>query len=143
MILLRFLFTQIFIKLTLSHGAGSGAPLRALTVPGTLPRGGVVASSRTWTDVTSSSGSVAIRGSVAPCGDSSSVAAGSGSPSAVGSGIRSAWRGDGGLGTGSGVELARSSSELTVKGDPFLTSVHSTKAAKSSRGPCSDDGALH
>ncbi len=55
----------------------------------------------------------------------------------------SSWRGDGGLGTGSGVELARSSSELTVKGDPFLTSVHSTKAAKSSRGPCSDDGALH
>ncbi len=102
---------------------------------------GVVAGSRTWTEVTSSSGSAAIRGAVAPCGDGSSV--GSGSPSAVGSGMRSAQRGDGRLGTGSGVALARSPSELMVNGDPCLTNVHSTKAAKSSRGPSSDDGALH
>ncbi len=94
---------------------------------------GVVAGSRTWTEVTSSSGSAAIRGAVAPCGDGSSV----------GSGMRSAQRGDGRLGTGSGVALARSPSELMVNGDPCLTNVHSTKAAKSSRGPSSDDGALH
>ncbi len=36
-----------------------------------------------------------------------------------------------GLGTGSGVDLARSSSGQTVRGDPFLARVHSTKAAKS------------
>ncbi len=45
---------------------------------------GIVAGSRTWTDVTSSSGSAAIHGSVAPCGDGSLVAPGSDSPSAVG-----------------------------------------------------------
>ncbi len=52
-------------------------------------------------------------------------------------------RGDGGLGSGSGVDLARSSSGETVRGDPFLARVHSTKAAKSSRGPSSDDSTLH
>ncbi len=36
----------------------------------------------------------------------------------------------------------RSSSWETVRGDPFLTRVHSTKVAKSSRGPSSDDSAL-
>ncbi len=51
--------------------------------------------------------------------------------------------GEGGLGTGSGVDLARSSSGQTVRGDPFLARVHSTKAAKSSRGPTSDNSALH
>ncbi len=64
---------------------------------------GVVAGSSTLTDVISSSGSAAIRGSVAPCGDGSSVAVGSGSLSAVASDMCSAQRGDGGLGTGSGV----------------------------------------
>ncbi len=44
---------------------------------------------------------------------------------------------------GSGVDLARSFSGQTVRGDPFLTRVHSMKAAKSSRGPSSDDSALH
>ncbi len=60
--------------------------------------------------VISGSGSIAILSTVAPCDDGLSVVAGSGSPSAVGSGMRSAQRGDGGLGTGSGVDLARSSS---------------------------------
>ncbi len=101
------------------------------------------AGSHTLTDVISSSGSAAILSSVAPCGDGSSVAAGSGAPSAVGSGMRSAQRGDGGLGTGSGVELARFSWEQVGNGYPFLASVPSTKAAKLARGPSSDNGALH
>ncbi len=79
---------------------------------------GSVASSRTLTDVISGSGSAAILSTVAPCGDGSSVAAGSGSPSTVGSGMRSVQQGDGGLGTGSGVDLARSSLGETVRGDP-------------------------
>ncbi len=37
----------------------------------------------------------------------------------------------------------RSSSWETVRGDPFLTRVHSMKAAKYSRGPSSDNCALH
>ncbi len=57
---------------------------------------GVVAGSHTLTDVISGSGSMAILSTVAPCGDGSSVAAGSGSPSAVGSGMRSTQRGGGG-----------------------------------------------
>ncbi len=56
-----------------------------------------VAGSRTLTDV-SGSGSASILSTVAPSGDGSSVVAGSGSTSAVGSGMRSAQRGDGGLG---------------------------------------------
>ncbi len=55
---------------------------------------GTVAGSRTLTNV-SGSGFATIL---------STVAVGSGSPSAVGSGMRSAQRGDGGLGTGSGVD---------------------------------------
>ncbi len=51
-------------------------------------------------------------------------------------------RRDGGLGSGPGVDLARSSPGEMVRGDPFLARVHSTKAAKSSRGPSSDDSAL-
>ncbi len=96
-----------------------------------LHMAGSVAGSRTLTDVISGSGSAAILSTVALCGDGSSVAVGSGSSSAVGSGMRSTQRGDGGLGTGSGVDLARSSSGQTVRGDPFLARVHSTKAAKS------------
>ncbi len=56
-----------------------------------------VAGSRTLTDV-SGSGSASILSTVAPSCDGSSVVAGSGSTSAVGSGMRSAQRGDGGLG---------------------------------------------
>ncbi len=56
-----------------------------------------VAGSRTLTDV-SGSGSASILSTVAPSGDGSSVVAGSGSPSAVGLGMCSAQRGDGGLG---------------------------------------------
>ncbi len=91
---------------------------------------GVVAGSRTRSDVTRSSGSAAILSSVAPRCDGSSVAAGSGSPSSVGSGFCSAQLGDGGLGSGSGVELPRSSTGQMVRGNPFLASIHSTKAAK-------------
>ncbi len=50
---------------------------------------GIVAGSRTWSDVTCSIGSAAIISSVTPCGDGSSVT--------VGSGLGSAQRGDGGL----------------------------------------------
>ncbi len=85
---------------------------------------GVVASLQTLTDVISSSGYVAILSPIAPCSNLSSVVAGSGSPSAVGSGMCSAQRGDGGLGTGFGVALARSPSELTVNGDPCPCSLH-------------------
>ncbi len=46
-----------------------------------------------------------ILSSFALLGDGSSVATGSGSPSAVGWGLCSAQRGDGGLGTGSGCVL--------------------------------------
>ncbi len=38
---------------------------------------------------------------------------------------------------------SRSSSWETVRGDPFLARVHSTKAVNSARGPSSDDSALH
>ncbi|KAL1276588.1 hypothetical protein QQF64_036211 [Cirrhinus molitorella] len=101
-----------------------------------------IVGSRTWSDLWGS-GSEAILSSVALLGDGTSVALGSGSPSAVGSGCGSAQRGDGGLGSGSGVALVRSSSGQTVREEPFLASVHSTKAAKSARGPFSDDSALH
>ncbi len=46
-----------------------------------------------------------ILSSVAPAGDGSSAAAGICSPSTVGSGLGSAQRGDGGLGSGPGVVL--------------------------------------
>ncbi len=112
--------------------AVQGAELLSVLTPSVAfsLKAGVVAGSRTLTDVISSSGSAAIRGSVAPCGDGLSVAADSGSPSAVGSGMRSSQRGDGGLGTGSGVELARFSWEQAGNGDPFLASVHSTKVGE-------------
>ncbi len=118
-----------------SSAAVQVAELHSALTPSTAGslKVGVVAGSRTLTDV--------ICSSVTPCGDGLSVAAGSGSPSAVGSGMRSAQRGDDGLGTGSGVDLARSSSGEMVRGDPFLARVHSTKAANSSRGPSSDDTA--
>ncbi len=121
------------------------AELHSALIPSTAVslKAGIVAGSRTLTDVICSSGSAAIVRSVTPCDDGSSVAAGSGSPSAVCSGMRSTQRGDGGLGTGSGEDLARSSSVETVKGDPFLARVHSTNAANSARGPSSDDSALH
>ncbi len=64
------------------------------------------------------------------------------SPSSVGSCFCSAQRGDGGLGSGSEVELVRSSSGHMVYGDPFPASIPSTKAAKSFQGPSSGDGAL-
>ncbi len=86
----------------------------------------------TWSDVLGSTSGTIFR-SVARLCAGSLIAAGNGSPSSVGSGWCSAPRGDGGLGSGSGVDLARSSSGETVRGDPFLTRVHSTKAAKSSR----------
>ncbi len=94
---------------------------------------GIVAGSHTLPDIISGSGSAAILSTVAPCGDGSSDAAGSGSLSAVGSGMCSAQRGDGGLGTGSGVALARFSWEQAGNGDPFHASVHSTKAVKLER----------
>ncbi len=121
------------------------AELHSTITPSTAGslKAGVVAGSRTLTDVICSSGSVVILSSVTPCGDGSSVAVGSGSLSAVDSGMRSTQRGDGGLGTGSGVDLARSSSVETLKDDPFLARVHSTNAANSARGPSSDDSALH
>ncbi len=55
---------------------------------------------------------------------------------------RAPHRGDGGLGSGSGVDLARLSSGEMVRGDPFFGRDHSTKVAKSSRGPSSDNNAL-
>ncbi len=93
------------------------AELHSALIPSTAVslKEGIVAGSRTLTDVICSSGSAAIVRSVTPCDDGSSVAAGSGSPSAVCSGMRSTQRGDGGLGTGSGEDLARSSSVETVK----------------------------
>ncbi len=102
---------------------------------------GTVAGSRTWSDGLGSTSRMIIR-SVARISAGSQTAAGSGSPSSVGLGWCSLLRGDCGLGSGSGVDLARSSSGETVRGDPFLARVHSTKAAKSSRGPSSDDSAL-
>ncbi len=66
----------------------------------------VVAGSHTLTDVISGSSSVKILSTIPQCVDGTLVAAGSGSLSAVGSGMRSMHRGDGGLGTGSGVELS-------------------------------------
>ncbi len=103
---------------------------------------GTVAGSRTWSDGLGSTSGAIIR-SVARLSAGSQIAAGNGSPSSVGSGWCSGPRGDGGLGSGSGVDLARSSSWETVRGDPFLARVHSTKAANSARGPSSDDSALH
>ncbi len=131
--------------LSSSSAAVQGAELlSALTLSVAFSlKAGVVAGSRTLTDVICSSGSVAILSSVALCGDGSSVAAGSGSPSVVGSGMCSVQRGDGGLATGSGVALARFSWEQAGNGDPFLTNVHSTKAVKFARGPSSDDDALY
>ncbi len=68
---------------------------------------GIVGSSRTWSDYSWGSGSVPILSSATLLGDGSSVETDSGSPSAVGSGVHSAQRGDGGLGTGSGCVLDR------------------------------------
>ncbi len=59
-----------------------------------------VAGSCIWSDVKSGSSSGAILSTVAPLGDGSSVAAGSGSPSVVGSGCCSAQQGGDGLGSG-------------------------------------------
>ncbi len=72
------------------------------------PMASSVAGSHTWSDVTGS-GSEAILSTVAVAGDGSSVAAGSGSPSPVGSGLCSALWGDGRLGSRSGVRLVSSS----------------------------------
>ncbi len=73
-----------------------------------------------------------------------SVAAGSGSPSAVGSGSSSVQRDDGWLVSGSEVGMEISSSEgQTVSGDPLFSSTHSTKEAKSSLGPFAGRHALH
>ncbi|KAK2888889.1 hypothetical protein Q8A67_014264 [Cirrhinus molitorella] len=63
---------------------------------------GIVVSSRTWSDITNSIGSVAILSSVAPYSDGSLEAAGWASPSSVGLGLVSAQHEDGGLGSRSG-----------------------------------------
>ncbi len=102
---------------------------------------GTVAGSRTWSDGLGSTSGTIIR-SVARLSAGSQNAAGNGSPSSVGSGWCSLPRGDGGLGSGSGVDLARSSTVQMVRGDPLLARVHSTKAVKSSRGQSSDDSVL-
>ncbi len=90
-----------------SHGAGVELLSALLLSMAFSLVVGVVAGSRTWSDVTCSSGSAAILRTVAPCGNGSSVAAGSGSRSSVGSGLGSEQRGDGGLGSGSGCALDR------------------------------------
>ncbi len=74
---------------------------------------GVVAGSRTWSDDPWGSGSVAILSSVALLSDGLSVVTCSGSPLAVSSGSHSAQRGDGGLGTGSGVALHKGGEVLS------------------------------
>ncbi len=121
----------------------AGAELHSALTPSTACSlvMGTVAGSRTWSDGLGSTSGTIIR-SVARLSAGSQITAGNGSPSSVGSGWCSLPRGDGGLGSGSGVDLARSSSGETVRGDPFLTRVHSTKAAKSSRGPSSDDSVV-
>ncbi len=119
--------------------AVQGAELHS--VHSLLSRGGHCRGSRSWSDGLGSTSGLITR-SVARLSAGSQIAAGNGSQSSVGSGWCSAPRGDGGLGSGSGVDLARASSGETVRGDPFFTRVHSTKAAKSSRGPSSDDSAL-
>ncbi len=84
----------------------------------------VVAGSHTLTDVISGSSSVKILSTIPQCVDGTLVAAGSGSLSAVGSGMRSTQRGDGGLGTGSGVEL----SEIRSRAIPGRRSAHDVQA---------------
>ncbi len=76
---------------------------------------GTVAGSRTWSDGLGSTSGAIFR-SVARLCAGSLIAEGNGSTSSVGSGWCSAPRGDGGLGSGSGVDLARSSSGETVRG---------------------------
>ncbi len=73
---------------------------------------GVVAGSCTWSDVISSSGSAVILSTVAPCSDGLSVEADLGSLSLVGSSFGPAQQGDLGLGSGSGVEPARSNAQM-------------------------------
>ncbi len=74
-----------------------------------------------------------------------SVTAGSGSPSAVGSGSSSVQRNDGWLVSGLEVGLEISSSEgQRVSGDPLFSSTHSTKAVKSSSlGPFAGRRTIH
>ncbi len=87
-----------------------GAELHSALTPSTAGSlvVGIVTGSRTWSDVLGST-SGAILCSVARLCAGSQIAAGNGSPSSVGSGWCSVPLGDGGLGSGSGVDLARSS----------------------------------
>ena len=72
------------------------------------------------------------------------ILSGSGSAAAVCSGTCSVQRADSWLVSGSGVGLEISSSAVQmVNGDPFFSSTHSTKAAKSSLGPFAGRRALH
>ncbi len=74
--------------------------------------------------------------SVAGSPAGSRVTAGSGSPSAVGSGNCSMHQDDGWLVSGGGVGLAGSSPvRHTVNGNPKTASTHSTYSAKLPRGP--------
>ncbi len=103
---------------------------------------GVVAGSGTLTDAISSYGSAAILSSVWRW-----LIGRGGLWLSFSVGLRQVLRAVGrwlaGLGTGSGVELARFSWEQAGNGDPFLSSVHSTKGANFTRGPSSHDSALH
>ncbi len=96
-----------------------GAELHSALTPSTAGSlvVGIVAGSRTWSDVLGST-SGAILCSVTRLCAGSRIAAGNGSPSSVGSGWCSVPQGDGGLGFGSGVDLARSSTAQMVSGDP-------------------------
>ncbi len=129
-----FLFAfSILSQLFLIWGciiSSPSAPLHAHTVHGWLPRGGHChwLSHLIWRVGLNFRDDLPLGFALARWS-----VAGSGSPSLVGSGWCSIPRGDGGLGSGSGVDLARSSSGQMVSGDPFLARVHSTKAAKSSR----------
>ncbi len=105
---------QMHNPLTLGRGAG---PLCAHIVHGLLPRGGHYRrlSHLVWR-VGLDFGVILC--SVAPLCAGSRIIAGNGSPSSVGSGWCSAPWGDGGLGSGSGVDLARSSTGKMLRSDP-------------------------
>jgi len=95
-----------------------------------------VAGSHTWSVALSIPSSLTMIGSF--------IMDGSGSAAAVGSGFSSVQQDDGWLVSGSGVGLEISSSAgQTVNGDPFFSSTHSTKAAKSSLGLFAGRRALH
>lgn len=95
----------------------------------------IVASPRTCSDVWWGSSSRVILRSYAHLGDGLFIMAGFGFPSAVGSGWNSAHRGDGRLGSGSGVGLEMSSSTGQMeKCSPLLSSTHSTKLVKIPQG---------